>query len=197
MSLAATALVAGVVGAATSAYGAMESAQAQSNAANYNAQLAAENAKVQQQNASMAGLAGEEQASIQEQKTRGQVGAIMAAQAADNIDVNSGSAVDVRSSAAAQGELSALTIRSDAAKQAYGYQVQGVNDNAQATLDRAQASNDMTAGEIGAAGDLISGVGSAGSNWEKFNNMGALPGWLGGSGSGSGSVGTYSSGYSS
>ncbi len=57
-------------------------------------------------------------------KTRGQVGAIEASQAASNITVGSGSAVDVRSSAAEMGELDALTIRSNAEKQAYGYQTQ-------------------------------------------------------------------------
>lgn len=60
------------------------------------------------------------------------MGAIKAAEAAGNVDVNSGSAVDVQSSAAALGELNAITIRGNAAKEAYGYETQSTSFENQA-----------------------------------------------------------------
>ncbi len=150
------------------AFGAMQQGEAEAQAATYNAQVAQQNAQIQQRNATWAAQAGEAQAAAQEQKTRAQVGAIRAAEAADNVDVNSGSTVDVRSSAAELGELSALNIRSNAAKQAYGYQTQSWSDEAQANLDQADAAYARQAGEIGAAGDLLGGTGDAALNWSRY-----------------------------
>lgn len=151
-----------------SAVGTVMGAMAASSSAKYNAEIAQRNSEVAKQNAVWAGQAGEQQASVEEQKTRARMGGIIAAQAANNIDVNSGSALDVRSSAASLGELSALTIRSNAAKEAYGYENQAWSSQAQANLDESNASADMMAGFIGGAGDLISGIGSM-SKWEAYN----------------------------
>lgn len=166
------ALVASLAGAAVSGVGAIQQGKAAANAANYNAALAANNAKIALNNANTANLAGEQQAAVQEQKTRAQVSSEKTAQAAGGIDVNSGSAVDVRSSAAANGELNALTIRSNAAREAYGYQTQSASQTAQGELDKSQAKNDITSSYITAGGDLLSAAGNAGmqyANWSKTN----------------------------
>ena len=167
-TLAIVGAAASVAGAGMDAMGAARSGEAASEAAGYNAQVQTQQAQIENQNATWAAQAGEAQAGAQQQKTRAQVGAIKAAEAADNLDVNSGSAVDVRSSAAALGELSALNIRSNAAKQAYGYQTQSWSDQAQANLDQADAAYSAQAGEIGAGADLLTGLGSADLNWEKY-----------------------------
>ena len=159
---------ASALGGVVQAFGSIQQGQAQSQAAAYNAQVAQQNAQIQQQNATWAAQSGEEQAAAQEQRTRAQVGAIKAAEAADNIDVNSGSAVDVRSSAAELGELSALNIRSNAAKQAYGYETQSWNAQAQANLDQANAAYAQQAGEIGAASDLLGGASDASTSWANY-----------------------------
>jgi hypothetical protein len=161
---------------AVKAVGALQQGEAESQAASYNAQVQRQNAQIEQQNANWAGQAGEVQAAAQEQKTRSQVGAIKAAEAANNLDVNSGSAVDVRSSAAQLGELSALNIRSNAAKQAYGYETQSWNAQAQANLDQADAAYARQAGEIGAAGDLLGGIGGG---WTSYLTTKGLPGSTG------------------
>lgn len=158
MSLALAGVIGTVVSGAVGAVGAVMNAQAQSAAAKYNAEVAQQNAKIQQQNAIWAQQAGEQQAAVEEQKTRARVGAIMAAQAANGIDVNSGSALDTRSSAKELGELSALTIRSNAAKESYGYETQSWNASAEANLDKMNAAAAEQAGMIGAAGDLLGGV---------------------------------------
>lgn len=161
-------LATAAVSAGVGAYGAISSANAASASASYNAQVAAENQQIATQNATLAGQAGEAQAAQQQQKTRAEVGAIKTSQAAGNIDVNSGSALDVQSSAASLGELNAITIRSNAAKEAYGYETQSTSFENQAQLDAAQSSSDMTAGEIGAGSTLLGGLGSAGSSYAKF-----------------------------
>lgn len=162
------AAVVAVVGAAVSAYGQYESGQAQKASANYNSEVAANNASIAEQTANRAAQAGEAQAEATSQKTRATVGAITANQAAGNIDVNSGSALDVQSSAKELGELDALTVRSNAAKTAYGYQTQSTSDTGQSQLDAFQAANAGTAGEIGAGASILGGVSSAAGNYGKF-----------------------------
>lgn len=154
--------------------GSLISGNAKSESAKYNAAVAANNATIASQNATRAAQAGEAQAAMSQQKTRATVGAIKASQAASGIDVNQGSAVDVRSSAAELGELDAITIRSNAARTAYGYQTQSASDTAQSNLDKFTAENDETASEIGAGTTVLGGLGSASLNYGKFLNNGGM-----------------------
>lgn len=55
---------------------------------------------------------------------RGLIGSQRAGFAAQGVDVGSGSAVDVQADAAYLGELDALTIRNNAAREAWGYEVE-------------------------------------------------------------------------
>jgi hypothetical protein len=167
-AIAVASLAASAIGAGVGAMGAISSANAASASASYNAQVAAQNQQIATQNATLAGQAGEAQAAQQQQKTRAEVGAIKTSQAASNVDVNSGSALDVQSSAASLGELNAITIRTNAAREAYGYETQSTSFENQAQLDAAQSASDMTAGEIGAPTTILGGLGSAGSNYANF-----------------------------
>lgn len=162
--------IAGLAGSALSAVGSVRQGQQQANAANFNAAVAANNAQLATQNATTAGQVGAEETAITQQKTRAEVGAIKAAQAANGIDINSGSAVDVRSSASELGELNAITIRGNAARTAYGYQTQARSDEANANLLRQEANYDTEAGDTKAATTLLSsGVsGSQSGLWNGF-----------------------------
>ena len=162
---------AGVVGAIS----AVAAGEAQSKAASANAQIAAQNETQAQNNAAMAGASGAAQVGVEQQKTRATVGAIEAQQAASNIDVNSGSALAVRSSAAELGELNALTVQSNAARTAYGYETQAASFGGQSGLSSAQAGYDQTAGEISGATTLLGSVGSAGLNYARYLNQGGAP----------------------
>ncbi len=135
----------------------------------YNAQVAENNAQIARQNATFSGQEGAANAAREQLKTRAQVGGIKAAQAANGIDINSGSAVDVRSSAAELGELNAITIRSNAARQAYGYQTQASSDMAQAQLDRQSAKYASESGYIKGATTLI-GQSATAANAGNFNS---------------------------
>jgi hypothetical protein len=162
----------GVVGG----IGALEQGQAAASAAKYNAAVAAANAKVAGRNAAIAGMSGSAQAAMSSQKTRAMVGALAANEAAGNIDVNRGSAVDTRASAQSLGELDALTIRSNAAREAYGYQTQQASLEAESNLSRVQASNDLTAGYISGASTFLGSESSAALNYAKYQQAGGLYG---------------------
>lgn len=170
-TLAYAAIATSVIGAGVGAVGAMNAASAQSKSAEYNAEIATQNQQIATQNATQAAQAGEQQAGVASQKTRAEVGAIKTAQAGSGTSVDSGSNVDVQSSAAALGELNAITIRSNAAKEAYGYQTQSTSFENQSQLDTTQASDATTAGDIGASSTILGGLGSAGSSYAKFLNQ--------------------------
>ena len=152
--------VAAVAAAAVSAYGSYESGQAQQAAAKYQSQVEQNNAIIAQQNAQWAAQAGNAQAEQKQLETRAKVGGILASQAAAGIDVNSGSAVDVKSSASELGELDAINIRSNAARTAYGYNVQSSSDQNQSQLDTFEGNADAEAGDIKAGGSVLSAVGT-------------------------------------
>lgn len=152
------------------ALGSIQQGNAAASSANYNARIQENNAKIAEQNSRFAAEQGAANAGVEQQKTRAQVGAIKAAQAANGVDVNSGSSVDVRSSAASLGMLNAITIRSNAARHAYGYQTEAASDRGQAALDRQQAKYAKTAGYVGAASSLIGGAakGSQSGTWDDY-----------------------------
>lgn len=160
--------VSALAGGGVAAYGAIQSSDASSNAASYQAQVSANNAQIAQQNATYATAAGEAQVTQSQLKTAATIGGIRGAEAASGLDVNTGSNEDVQSSAKELGELDALSIRNSAAKQAYGYQVQSTSDVAQGQLQTASAGQDQTAGLFGATGSVLGGASSAGNAYGKF-----------------------------
>lgn len=175
IGLAATVLAAGV-----SAYGSIQSSNASSASSQYQAQVSANNAKIADQNAEYAKAAGERQVNQQQFKTAALVGSIKAQQASEGLDVNSGSNLDVQSSAKELGELDAITVRNAAARQAYGYQAQSMSDVAQGQLQEAKASSDSTAGLFGATSSVLGGVSSSANTYAKFlQASGPQPGKLG------------------
>lgn len=158
----------GAGNAALGAYGALQSAHAQSAAAKYNAAIATENANVEAQNAQIAGQAGAQQAGMESMKGRAALGELKANQAAGNVDVNSGSAVSTQMSERELSELDALTVRSNATKQAYGYEVQSENQKAQAALDTYEAQQDIQAGNVNAVSTFLGSASSTANKWARF-----------------------------
>ena len=157
--------IAGVAGTAISAFGKMQEGEATSQAYAYKAQVAANNAAIARQKGVMDIQSGEIAAVNQGLKTRAKVGSEKATQGAAGIDVNSGSAVDVRAGTEEIGMLDSLTIRSDAAKKAWSDEVQAGSDEAQGQLDKMAGEQAETAGYIGAAGSLLSGASTVGGNY--------------------------------
>ncbi len=146
-----------VIGAA----GQIQSANAQASAANYNAQVNDMNAKLMERRADDA----RERGAREEQKKRQEVQQILgrqqASMAANGVDLTFGSPLDTITDTAILGELDALTIRTNAARESYDYQVDAVNKRAGATLNRMEARAAKTGGYLAAAGTILGGAGKA------------------------------------
>ena len=163
--LAANAGAIGLAGAAASAGGALFQGFAQSSAANYSAEVARNNALIEQQRANQATAAGATQAQQASLKSAAQQAQIVGGLAAGGVDVNSGSAEDVRKSQRELGELDTATTEHNALLEAYGYRVAAAGDTAQAGLDTAAAAEAPIGAAIGATGDILSGASSVGFKW--------------------------------
>ena len=146
---------------AISAAGSIEQSRAQAASAGYNAKVAAQNAQIATENASYTGAQGEQNVGVQGAKNKATEAAITTNQGASGVNINSGSSVDVRESAAKVGMLDALNVRSQAARAAYGQQVQATSDIAQSQLDRSQQKADITGGYLNAGATVLGGVGKA------------------------------------
>ena len=173
-TLAAAGIVASVAGTGTSMIGAYENAQAQSTAANYQAQVARNNQIIANQNAGIAVQQGQQQEETQRIKTGEIIGNELAAQGASGVNANTGSSVDVRSSTAETGELDALTIRYNSQLQARNYQLQGQMSGEQASLYSAQAGWDTQAGYLGMGSSLLGGASSVSNKWLQYQQWGVL-----------------------
>ena len=175
-SLAIIGLVTSVVGGATGGVGKILEGQSSASAAKYEANLYTQKAAVEGREATIAGMSGSEQAAMSSQKTKATVGALKTNEAAGNISVNSGSAVDVRASAQSLGELDALTIRSNAAREAYGHLLAKSSDTAESQLKRAEASNDLVSGDLSGVSTFLGSAGNAAVNFANFQRAGGMSG---------------------
>jgi hypothetical protein len=166
IALGVASLVAAAAGTAMSGYSSYESSK-------YNAAVAQNNEIYAKQNAN----AALEQGQVQEEDKRLQTGemisGINAEQAARGVVTSSGSALDVRSSAAETGELDALTIRYNANMTARNDIQNAQNYGAMASLDEAQAG-------WGAAGSILGGASSVSNKWLQYNQYGVFGGGGGG-----------------
>lgn len=166
-------IIAGV-GMAISAYSqwkagkaAKEQGEAQRRAAESQAQLLDFNAHVADLQAKDAVERGAEEESRFRAGVRGMVGAQRAGIAAGNVDVGYGSAVDVQADAQHLGELDALALRNNAAREAWGYKVEAIDIRKRAEITRKEGVMMEKAGKVaqsahrlGAVGGLITGAGS-------------------------------------
>jgi hypothetical protein len=161
--------VVGAAGTIMGAMGAMQSGNAARAAGDYNAQIAENNKVIAERQASDALARGKIAEDEQRRKTMAIKGAQRAALGASGVALDSGSALDILGDTAAFGELDALTIRSNADREAYGYRVQGMNFEAEAGLARAGGKAAQTAGMIGAGATLLSGAAGVGDRWYARN----------------------------
>jgi hypothetical protein len=165
MCFATAALVAGVAGAATTAGGTIFGGIANQNAANFQAAVANNNSIIATQNAVQAEQAGNAAAENQSLKGAAELAKVKTSQAANGIDVNTGSAVDVQSSEREANELSTENVFHNDVLQAYGYRVQAENFQSESELDTAKAEEAVPASVLSATGGLLSSASSLGGKW--------------------------------
>lgn len=170
-----------LAGGLLSARGAEQSGEATQRMYNYQAEVSRINSQIDQQNREYALNYGEIQATQYGMKARQDAGQIRASQGASNIDVNSGSAVDVQGSQRKIVAMDLTQIRANAAKTAYDFDVKSTMDTNQAALDVMAGENARTAGHTQAMASIIGTVSSVSSQWMRGNQQGL---WGGGGGSG-------------
>ncbi len=173
-TLAIGSLASSVIGGGVSAFGAYSKGQSEGMSADYASAVARNNAITAENNAKYALAAGDVQSENQQMKTKAVLGTQKAAQAANGIDVNSGTAVDVRRSTAELGHLDALTILNNASNKAAGYRAQGANFTAEAELQSMKGDTSRMAGYIGAGSSLISGASGVADKWLGYSQRGVF-----------------------
>jgi len=170
ISLGATALSTGlgVVGMVGQQQAQAQAASANAAQARYQAQVAEQNrelARRQQADALQRGQVAEDN---RRRVTAQQIGQQTAALAAQGTDLD-GSPTDILGDTAATGELDARTIRANAAREAYGYQVQGLGYGNTAALETTRAANSTyTPNYLGAGASLLSGASTLSDKWARF-----------------------------
>ena len=153
---------------AIGAYGALQEGKSTAAMYNYQSGVARMNARIQKENASYARQAGETEAIRSGMASRFQQGQIKTARAASNLDVDSGTNVDVLEGQKLIGRMDQQNIRSKAARTAYGHEVEGWQQEKQSELYAMAGSNAVKAGRIKALGSLMSGASSVSGKWSQY-----------------------------
>ena len=161
------AVVSAVTSATMQGVQASQNADAQKQAADYNAQVANNNAIIASQQRSTTLQQGELEAQNAMRKQASIIGDQRAQMSANGIDLTQGSAQDILASTKFLGGIDVNTIQSNAARQAWGYSVQGMNDKSAANLEtwKANSINPAAIGAMAAGTSILSSVGSAASSY--------------------------------
>lgn len=143
--------------AALAGFGAYGQAQAAQGQANYAAQVAANNAQVARWQQADALRRGEIEAQKQMQQQAQLEGAQRASLAANGLDPTSGTTTDILASTRFLGAQDVATIQSNAAREAWGYQVEAKNYDYESQLQRWRASqqNPMLQAGLAGVGSLL------------------------------------------
>jgi len=162
------------IGVGVSAYGAHQQGQAAKKAGAYNAQIAENNRVIAEQNAEYANRAGIAKAEQESLKGRVALGKIKAAQGASGVNIGSPSSTDVQEGAREANVLDVANVIQNAQLQAYGYKSQATNFQAQGQLAMLEGENAASAANTKALGTLLSGAGSVGGSYAKYQKVGYL-----------------------
>jgi hypothetical protein len=172
MTVAAVSMGATAAGGVTSAIGSAMSGQAQGNMYAYQQSVALMNKQIADQNESYALASGEVEAQQSGMRTRAEIGQTKATQGASNLDVNTGSNLRVREGEAEIGAENQALIRSNAARTAYGFAVEGAQDTAQGQVYGMAGANAIEAGQIGAFTSLLGGAAGVSDKWFQARQSG-------------------------
>lgn len=167
-TLTAISIASSVIGTGVSIIGQGQQAAAQRASLEYQAAVSRNNqilAERQASDAEARGRIAERNQRIKTQQLQGRQRAVLAS---NGVVVDEGSALDITSDTAAIGEQDALTIRSNAEREALGFRTQGMNFGATAGLQSMQAAN--TSATMGQVGTLFQGVGAVADRWYRYRN---------------------------
>jgi hypothetical protein len=151
------------------AYGAAQSADAARQQGHYQSAVARNNATIASLNAAHAREVGQQQENAKREQTAQMIGRERAVAGASNVDSNTGSPLKIQSDTAKLGELDALTIRNNAARQAWNYESQQGQFGAEAGMFE-------RAGNLEAMSSMIGGASSVAGKWSQYQTQGVFSG---------------------
>ena len=178
-TVAAIGMGASVLGGVTSAVGSVMGGYAKSSMYQYQAGVSRVNQQIAKQNADYARYTGEFEAQRSGMKSRYEMGQTRVIQSGRGLDINFGSAAAVQESQAKIGQQEQTTIRSTAARRAYGFDVEAEKARTAASMYGKAAENEEIAGYIGAASSILSSASSVSDKWLKASREG-IPGYYSG-----------------
>lgn len=158
-----------IAGIGMQAYSAMNQAKSQQQAAEYNAAVQRNNAIAAEYQAKDAYQRGEKAVDDHLRKVAALRGTQTARMAANGVSLDEGTPLNILTDTDLFAEIDTNTIRNNAAREAWGYQNQAANSNAQAALTSMSGrnANPLLAG----AGSLITGVSSVADRWYQYNKV--------------------------
>lgn len=156
--------VATVAGTTLGSIGAYQQGKAQEAQYNYQAQVARDNARIANNNAAMERQAGLEEARRQRVKAIQAIGNQKVALAANGVDVDYGTSLDIIEDTSMLGELDALMLETEGERKARNYEIQANNFINDANLSDFAARNARTAGTMNAIAIGVKGVGQLASS---------------------------------
>lgn len=172
VSLAVASTVATVGGTVQQASAQRAAGKAASNQAAYQAAVARNNeirAQYAAEDAIKRGKIAENRARSEAEVLKGRQRAVLAA---NGVTVGVGSAADILADTARIGEVDALTIRSNAEREAYEFRAQGDQFASQATLADAESQNALSASKVSFRSTLLSGIGTVAQKWYGYSQNG-------------------------
>lgn len=159
-------------GAGISTVGSFLQGKSQADLYQYRAGLSLAKKQIDLQNRDFALQSGESEAQNYGLRSRFQAGGIKAAQGASNLDVGSGSMLDVQRGQKLVSDIDMANIRTNAARRAYGFETQAAMDEAEAGLYDKAAKGAFQGGLIKSAASLVSGATSVSDKWLQLGQYG-------------------------
>lgn len=158
------------MGDLVTAVGDIFSGVSEQGAANAQKNIARQNAEIAERNATLTMAAAEGQEEQLGMRNKAIAGAIKTRQAAGGVDVNSGSAKDVQTSQRALGMLDVMTLKSNAAREAFGFKVQAKQFRDEAAIAKSKANQAMVGASLNAFSSLVGGASQASSAYASWEN---------------------------
>lgn len=152
-----------VIATALGAVSSIMQGVAANRAAKAEARVAEQNARIAEMRATDAVKRGGEEEMRRRRDMARLEGRQRAMAAAAGIDADSGSMEDIRNASMLEGERDVSTIRLNAAREAWGHNVDATNHRNRASAARASGRNALLGGFLGAGGSLLSMAGTPAS----------------------------------
>jgi hypothetical protein len=166
----------GALGTGASVLGQINQQSAAGAQQNYLAQLSRQRQQLADQQAQDALQRGQVAEQKQRDLTAQRIGTQTAALAAQGTDLE-GSPTDILGDTARAGEQDALTIRNNAAREAWGYETQAAGSGADAALRESYEPS-----YLGAGTSLLMGASSLADKWDRFMQTDPTGGGMGAAG---------------